>query len=68
MASIPGVTVTGMIVPTDTADTYAVADAKYIKGVNYSVPTKQDLLAITDARKTEGMEVFVVEEKKNING
>ena len=64
MASIPGVTVTGMIVPTDTADTYAVADAKYIKGVNYSVPTKQDLLAITDARKTEGMEVFVVEEKK----
>lgn len=64
MASIPGVTVTGMIVPTDTADTYAVADAKYIKGVNYAVPTKQDLLAITDARKTEGMEVFVVEEKK----
>ena len=64
MAALAGVTVTGMIVPTDSADTYAVADAKYIKGVNYAVPTKQNLLAITAARKTEGMEVYVVEEKK----
>jgi hypothetical protein len=58
-ASIPGVAVTGSIVPTDTVDTYATHQALYGKGGLRTMATLSDRNSIPAARREAGMMVRV---------
>jgi hypothetical protein len=55
MAAIPGVRVTGKIVPTDTTDTYAATDPIYGIDGWRGVATAAERNAITTERRREGM-------------
>jgi hypothetical protein len=65
MAAIPGsVTVTGIIAPTDTSDTYPVIDPNYGIGGYREVLTLAERDAIPAERKRQGMLVYVTEDTK----
>ena len=60
MASIQGVKVTGVIVPSDTLDTYAVIDPIYgIDGLRNLTGGTSDLSLITTDRRRAGMVVGI---------
>ena len=61
---IKGTNVAAAIVPFTTDDSYATHDAKYGKGGYRTVETEEELNSIPEARKAEGMLVFVVENKR----
>ena len=60
MAKLAGVQFTGEAVPTDSADSYAIVDAKYVRGGYKSVAVYADMLNITADRRTEGMLIYVI--------
>lgn len=65
MAAIPGsVTVTGIIAPTDSNDTYPVIDPTYGIGGYREVATTSDRDSIPAERKREGMLVYVAADAK----
>ena len=59
MAALPGVPVTGPLVPQDSLDTYAVIDMTYAKGGWRTVATTTERDAITAERRMQGMQVYV---------
>ena len=60
MASIQGVKVTGIVVPSDTLDTYAVIDPIYgIDGLRNLTGGTSDLSLITTDRRRAGMLVGI---------
>lgn len=66
MATIPGsIPLTGPIAPTDTADSYPVLDVKYAKGGYQTVESLEEMAAITSARRTPGMRVYVAATQKD---
>jgi len=60
MSTIPGVRVTGSIVPTDTADIYSTHDSLYGRGGLRTVTNATARDAIPADRRTHGMLVYVV--------
>ena len=68
MASIPGsVTMGGFIAPTDSTDTYPTQDSVYGKGGHKEAADITARNAITDARRREGMFVYVLDADGNGN-
>lgn len=65
MADIKGTNLASGIVPFTTDDTYPTHYAEYGKGGWREVATTADRDAISDKRKSEGMVVYVQENKKN---
>lgn len=58
---IQGTNLASAVVPFTTADTFPTHHAQYGKGGWRSVATHDDLAAISDQRKEDGMVVFVIE-------
>lgn len=58
MAEIPGVRVTGQLVPSDDTDTYSVTSELYQHGGYKSVSDESERLAITANRRKTGMLVY----------
>lgn len=63
MAQNSGILVPSAVRPVDSQDTYPVAYSNEIKGGPFFVNTTQDRDAIPTARKTEGCECYVAEDK-----
>lgn len=64
MAEIPGVKITGRLVPTDTTDTYSATSELYHHGGYKSVADETERLSITSDRRKEGMLVYQLDTKK----
>lgn len=65
MAKIPGsISITGLLAPNDSLDTYAITDEKYNRGGYRAVSTPTERDNITQDRRSEGMLVKVLSENK----
>lgn len=64
MAQINGTNIAAAIAPFDTADTFPTHFAEYGKGGWRSVATPDLLAQIPDARREDGMAVFVASTRK----
>ena len=67
MSELKGTVVASPIVPYSSEDTFATHYAKYGKGGFMSVPTIADRDAIPEARREEGMFVFVINDPSGIS-
>lgn len=65
MAKIPGsISITGLLAPNDSLDTYAITDEKYNRGGYRAVSTPTERDNIPQDRRSEGMLVKVLSENK----